>query len=158
MGWNSDERRREERVKEEKLRRRLAASILGMVTLLCVLNLYGTFVYNPEVRELQLKGVRAGQVQNCKLVGDPLREAVIAGAERDIAFTEEEIMRSKELPPSFFPGIPPDEFERLSELGRKQDKARIKADEKIVRGLESLPSCEERYPPVSELEKLAENH
>lgn len=145
--WDGVERR-----DKERMARRIGTGILVGMGLVLLLNLYGTFIYNPSERHRQLEAVRAGQVENCKLVGDPLREAVIAIAERDIASVKEEIEQSKHLPPEFFPNIPPDEFDRLQKQGRARDRARIKADEMVIADLADTPACEDRYPPVEELE------
>lgn len=62
--------------------------------------------------------LRDGLVASCESNGNPLREAVQA-------MLRDQIRRSKNTPPEFFPDIPPAVFERLVSEQIRANRARI---------------------------------
>jgi hypothetical protein len=102
-----------------------------------------------DVRE-RAEVIREGQIFNCHVVGDPLRDAVINGLKNQNIFAVEDIAADKAIPPEFFPSIPPAELERLLQEGAKRNRALIAENQQIIKGLRDVPPCAMRYPPLND--------
>lgn len=77
--------------------------------------------------------IRAGQLEACKAVSEPVRLTLIASIEEDIE-------RSERLSPDLFPDIPRKQFDELVQEQNMQRQGQVDR-------LEEVPSCAERFAP-----------
>jgi hypothetical protein len=92
--------------------------------------------------------VREGQIENCQIVAVPLQKAAIDSLGTQNEVLRQEIEDNKNIPPEFFPNIPPKQFKQLLQREAESNRRTIEENKQTVAQLSGLPPCEERYPPL----------
>lgn len=96
------------------------------------------------------RSIRESQIENCVLVGEPLRTSQIRDAKQTISDIKEQRRASKSVDyHELFPNFDRKELKRLIQQGKARDDRTIEAEQAIIDSLQSAPPCDQRYPPVN---------
>lgn len=94
--------------------------------------------------------IRAGQIQNCHVIGEPIRHAQIRDAKQTVSDIKTRRQQNKSLNlHQLFPSYSRKRLHTLVQQGKKRDAGTINAEQDIIRTLQAAPPCEQRYPPVA---------
>jgi hypothetical protein len=92
--------------------------------------------------------IRTSQVVACQdLTGaeSANRVAILRALRNQNTFLRREIQDNKQIPPEFFPNIPPKEFERLIREEIRSNKGTIKTNKATIADLAGQEACTKRY-------------
>lgn len=97
--------------------------------------------YNRDVQ------IRQGQIQNCNIIGEPIRHAQIRDAKQTVSDIKKQRQQSKAINyHDLFPQYDAKQLHALIAQGKKRDAQTVAAEQSIIDTLQNVPPCEQRYP------------
>lgn len=95
------------------------------------------------------QAVRAGQIQNCKVLGEPVRRAVVALLRVNVSSLLEKVARSKHFDyKTIFPGASPRALKRAIRKQNGRDRDTAQELQRIASAIDHPLPCAKRYPPL----------
>jgi hypothetical protein len=117
--------------------------LVGLIVAGLVANIIGGAWMITQVAGFA-EDLRDSSVAGCKRQNE-VRSAERHGLRNDIRESVGEIAENKRIPPEFFPGIPPEQFEALIKQGIRQARENIAEDRRVIDGIPPA-DCEDAYP------------
>lgn len=120
----------------------IALTVEGAITA----KLYSTVSHRGVERA---QAIRAGQIQNCAVVGDPLRAAVVTISHAEVQEHRKQVKRYRSTDwHRLFPNLDAGRLHAMARSSITRERDGIQRARDVIATLHAVPPCAERYPPL----------